>query len=392
MKYDFETLAPAYDEPNPMWDILKCMGIDDPEVIMLGVAEMKFRIAPALRTALEQTAKTGFFGYALHAPVEMTDAVCNWFARRHNWTIAPEHIVQTTSVVASLGAAITTLSQPGDGVLILSPCYGPFRRITKLTDRRMVDCPLRLTDGRWELDLEDIEAKAADPANKVLLLCSPHNPTGCVWTREELTALGEICLRHGLHVVSDEIHCDLVFAPRVNIPFASISPELAEITVTSTSPSKGFNIAGLTIGNVIISDPDLRERVATALEANMFKYINTFGFAACTAAYRDCEPWLDELHEVLRGNADYFRGWMAEHFPAVTVYPLEGTYLQWADFSCFGSDPEARKKFLVNEARFFSDSGVNFGPQYGAYERINLACPRRYLTAALDRLAQAADC
>lgn len=390
MKYDFDSLMPAYGDPDPMWDILRSMGIDDPDVIMLGVAEMKFQLAPPLRRALEETARHSAFGYSLGPPKAMTEAVCGWFARRHGWTVTPEQLLQTYGVIPALGCGIRALSQPGDGVLVLYPCYGPFQRIVELTGRRLVPCPLRLEGERWSLDLEDLERKAADPSVKVLLLCNPHNPTGRVWTRAELEAVGELCLRHGVCVVSDEIHCDLVFAPHVHTPFASLSPELAAVTVTATAPSKSFNMAGLTVSNLIVQDPGLMARVAPIAEGASFKYINKFGFAACTAAYNECGDWLDEALQVLQGNARFFRDRMAEHFPAVKVFPLEGTYLQWADFSPFGADPARRARFLTEKARFFSDSGERFGADYGAYQRINLACPRRYLAAALDRLSRAA--
>lgn len=386
MKYDFKTLLPSHDTPNPMWDILRQMGVDDPDVIMFGVAEMKYEIAPALRQALRDTADKAAFGYSLGPPKAMTDAVCSWFARRHGWTVSREQLLQTYGVIPAVGYGIKVFSQPGDGVITLYPCYNPFVRIVELTQRRMVPCHLKLVDGHWTLDLEALDRLASDPANKVLLLCNPHNPTGRVWTRPELEAIGEICLRHGLKVVSDDIHCDLVFAPHRYTPFASLSPELSQITVTATAPSKTFNMAGLTVSNLIVQNPQLMEEIAQISERDMFKYINVFGFAACTTAYSQCEDWLDEALTAIRGNADYFRDWMAEHFPAVGVSPLEGTYLQWADFSCFGQDPAQRERFLVDKARFFCDSGVKFGADYTPYQRINLACPRRYLEAALNRL------
>jgi len=389
MKYDFETLLPSHDAPNPMWDILKEMGIDDPDVIMFGVAEMKFELAPPLRRVLQETAAHSAFGYSLGAPKTMTDAVCNWFARRHNWTIQPDQLLQTYGVVPAIGYGIKTFSEPGDGIMVLYPCYDPFVRMVELSQRRMVPCHLKLENDSWQLDLEDLERKAADPTTKVLLLCNPHNPTGRVWTRQELEAIGEICLRHDIKVVSDDIHCDLVYAPHKYTPFASLSKELADITITATAPSKTFNMAGLTVSNLIVQNPETKEKLSQIAERDMFKYINTFGFAACTAVYNECEDWLEEVLQMIRGNADYFRDWMAEHFPAVKVYPLEGTYLQWADFSCFGEDPAERGPFLAGKAHFFSDCGAKFGADYGRYQRINLAAPRRYLEAALNRLEQA---
>jgi cystathionine beta-lyase len=245
-------------------------------------------------------------------------------------------------------------------------------------------------NGRWEMDFDDMEKKLADPNVKAYILCSPHNPTGRVWTREELERLGDMCLRYGVKVISDEIHFDLVFAPNKHTVFAGISPELADITVTLTAPSKTFNIAGMTISNIIVSNPEMRESVFGEVSLAMGAYINSFGLAACRAAYDSGEKWLEELLPVLDGNAELMRKFFAEKLPTVHMNRQEGTYLCWVDYSGFGLNESALDELINTKARFTSQHGRDFGEGYEQFHRVNVACPKIYLEKALHRLEVAA--
>lgn len=390
MSYDFETLYPAWGTDAPMWEMLRNSGVHDPDVILFGVAEMKFDIAPEIRAAVQEAALHGTFGYNM-PPASVKEAVCGWFQRRHGWSIRPDETIQTYGVVPAIGYAVKAATEPGDGVIVMYPCYGPFERAVNLTGRRLVRSLLQRSGDRWEMDFDALRAAAAAPDVKALILCNPHNPTGRVWTRAELEQLGNICLENGLTVISDEIHCDIVYKPHVHTVFASLSPELAAHTVTLTAPSKTFNIAGMTISNVIVQNPDLFERVRTVVQGDMNIYLNVFGFAALRAAYNECAPWLEEALTVLAGNARFLKTFLSEKLPDAVVFPLEGTYLQWVDFACLGDTDTQREQILKREAKFFSDTGSHYGAEFGAYQRINLACPRHYLQAALDRLDQAVN-
>ena len=387
MAYDFTTLHPAYGTDQPMWKHLKEQGFDDPEVIDLGVAEMKFPLCPAIREATMAQAAEGTFGYSM-ASGDTLEAVCGWMARRHSWQIQPDWIIQTFGIVTAVGIAIRAYTQPGDGILVLFPSYGPFQRNVLANDRTLVQSELVVEDGEYRVDWADFEAKIADPAVKAYILCNPHNPTGRVWTRAELERMGDLCVKHDVLIISDDIHFDLVFKPYVHTVLAAMKPEYARRTVTLTAPSKTFNIAGMTISNVIISDPDLREKFEKIASLEMGHYFNAFGLAACQAGYTGGEAWLEECLTVLKANADYVRGFLARHLPMLTMLEQQGTYLCWMD--CRGLNMEEKElDAFLRSAGFLSEGGAFFGEAYGRFHRVNVACPRQYLESALLRLEAA---
>jgi len=390
MRYDFETLLPAWGTDAPMWQILRAQGASDPDVILFGVAEMRFELAPPIRSALREMAETAAFGYNLAFPAA-EEAFCAWSAARHGWTITPEDLRFVYGVVSGIGYVLRAITEPGDGVVVLYPSYGPFPQTVEQSGRRLVRVLLRETDGRWEIDFDALRAAAADPGTKALILCSPHNPVGRVWTRAELEQIVSICLENGLYIISDEIHCDLVYKPHVHIPTASLSPEAAEITVTLTAPSKTFNLAGLSASTMIVTDPALRKRTDAVLSREMGHYLNVAGMTAMTAAYRECGPWLDEVLDVIAGNYARMKRFLAEKIPGAKTYPLEGTYLQWADFACLAPTEPELEEIFKKKAKFFTDNGTHYGPEYGTFRRINLACPQRYLETALARLDAAVN-
>lgn len=386
--HDFQTLAPEWGSGAAMWTKLKKEGVAHPDVIDFGVAEMKFVLAPEIAAAMTHQAQHGTFGYA-PADRAYFNAVYRWMKKHHDWEIEKDWVTQSYGLVAAIGCAVRAMTEPGDGVLVSFPSYGPFPRTVVHNNRTLVRTDLINENGRWVMDFDDMEEKLASPEVNVFILCNPHNPTGRVWTREELERVGEMCLRHGVKVISDEIHFDLVFAPNKHTVFASISPELADITVTLTAPSKTFNIAGMTISNVIVSNPELREAVFYEIELSMGHYINSFGLVACRVAYECAGDWLKELLPVLDGNAKYLKSFFDERLPMIKMNEQEGTYLCWVDYSGLGLDEKGLDELLHKKAKFMSQHGVDFGEGYELFHRVNVACPKKYLEMALERLDKA---
>ncbi len=385
--FDFTTLCPAWGQEAPMWENLRRQGYDNPDVIDFGVAEMKFDLAPAIRSTVTAQAQRGTFGYGMPSE-RYFQAVNAWMQRRHGWKTEAEWCIPTYGLVSAIGYSLRAMTEPGDGVMVLFPSYGPFFRTVADCGRTLVRSDLVLESGRYVMDFQDIEKKLADPNTKLLIFCNPHNPTGRVWSREELEKLGQLCLTYGVGIISDEIHFDLVFRPNVHTVFASVSPEVADITVTLTAPSKTFNIAGMTVSNVLISNSELRRKVEAVISREMGHYINAFGMAACIAAYEEGEPWLEEALAVLKDNADFLRGFCTEHLPTIRFQEQEGTYLCWGDYSGLGLPDGELNALLGQKARFLSQKGTDFGEGFGQFHRVNVACPKSYLEKALNRLKE----
>lgn len=388
MKYDFTTLHPAYGTAAPMWERLSPHSPERDE-ICFGVAEMKFRLAPEIAEAACTAAREATFGYS-GAPESMLEAVRGWMQRRHGWNVEKQWMIQTYGLGSALGYALRALTQPGDGVLLNFPSYPPFYRNIELSGRKVVRSDLLFRDGRWELDLEDMERRLADGSAKLLVFCSPHNPTGRVWTAGELAAVAELCRRYDVPVISDEIHSDIVFPGHEHRVFASLSEDAASRTVTLTAPSKTFNIAGMTVSNVIIPNPEFRALVEAVTEREMGDYINVFGFAVCEAAYNNGESWMLECLEVLRDNAELFCSFVKERLPGFSCAVPDGTYLAWLDCSRTGLGEAELDALFTQEARFFAQEGRDFGDGFELFRRVNLACPRHYVESALQRLEHAA--
>lgn len=389
MAYDFSTLHPAFGSGAPMWERLAQFGEPAPDAIDFGVAEMKFKLAPEIASALERHITEGSFGYA-GAPESLKREIVLWMERRHGWHIEPEWLFQTYGLVLAVGCCVRALTEPGDGILLNFPSYPPFYRAIEQNGRRLVRSELLEQDGKYVFNFEDMERKIEQEHVKLYILCSPQNPTGRVWTRAELERVGEMCLRHGVKVVSDEIHFDICYPGHEHSVFASISEELAANSVVLTAPSKTFNIAGMTISNVVAPNPELRERVKATVARDMGGYFNSFGYAACEAAYKSSGPWLDECLKVLEGNCRLFTDFLAERVPVFSCHMPEGTYLAWMDGRRAGLSPEELTEFLHKDARFYTEGGDVFGSGYELFHRVNLACPRDYIEKALLRLEAAA--
>ena len=357
-------------------------------ILPLWVADMDFRCPPAVIDALQARVAHGIFGYS--APTDSYhDAVISWFARRYDRAVEKEWIVTTPGVVPTLYMLIQTFTNPGDKVLIQRPVYHPFFMGIEANGREVVSNTLVLENGRYQMDFDDLAAKAADPDVKMALLCSPHNPVGRVWTAEELRRFGEICLENDVLVISDEIHCDLIFKDVEFTSFANISEEFAQKSIVCTAPSKTFNLAGLKTSNIIIPDQEIRDTFRETLNNNGIWGTNGLGLVATEAAYNHGEAWLDGVMTYIEENYRFMDSYLKENLPQFKLIECEGTYLVWLDCRALEMDNDARKAFFMDEMKLFVNSGETFGVEGEGFERFNLACPRSILAEALGRLKTA---
>lgn len=378
MKYDFDKTIDRRATNSYKWD-------SAPEgVLPMWVADMDFRTAPAIIDALQKRVAHGIFGYT-RVPDAYYDAVTSWFSRRHGWDIDREWIIYTSGVVPAVSAVIKALTVPGDKVIVQTPVYNCFFSSIRNNGCEIVSNPLRRTADTYEMDFDALERCAADPRAKVMLLCNPHNPAGRVWTPDELTRLGNICLRNGVTVVSDEIHCELVYQGFKYTPFASLSDAFLHRSVTCVSPSKAFNIAGLQIANIVAFDNDMRSRIDKAININEVCDVNPFGVAATIAAYNEGEEWLNQLVDYLHGNYEAMAEFCRRELPEFPITRLEGTYLVWMDCSSLGMPSDALEHALLDDARLWLNAGTMYGAEGEGYIRWNIACPRSVMLNGLNR-------
>lgn len=378
MKYDFDKTIDRRATNSYKWD-------SAPEgVLPMWVADMDFRTAPAIIDALQKRVAHGIFGYT-RVPDAYYDAVTSWFSRRHGWDIDREWIIYTSGVVPAVSAVIKALTVPGDKVIVQTPVYNCFFSSIRNNGCEIVSNPLRRTADTYEMDFDALERCAADPRAKVMLLCNPHNPAGRVWTPDELTRLGNICLRNGVTVVADEIHCELVYQGFKYTPFASLSDAFLHRSVTCVSPSKAFNIAGLQIANIVAFDNDLRNRIDKAININEVCDVNPFGVAATIAAYNEGEEWLSQLVDYLHGNYEAMAEFCRRELPEFPITRLEGTYLVWMDCSSLGMPSDALEHALLDDARLWLNAGTMYGAEGEGYMRWNIACPRSVMLDGLNR-------
>ncbi|WP_349947362.1 MalY/PatB family protein [Lacrimispora sp. BS-2] len=371
IKYDFAVRRGKPENLLPLW-----------------VADMDFKVSEKVLNALHERVGHGIFGYS-EVQDDYFEAIRDWMEKKHHWNVESRWLVKTPGVVFALAMAVQAFTDPGDGVMIQQPVYYPFSEVIEDNDRVIVDNTLYLGgDGRYHIDFEDFERKAETFHVKLFLLCNPHNPVGRVWSREELEKLGEICIRRDILVVSDEIHQDFVFKGK-HLVFASLSEELKNRTITCTSPSKTFNLAGLQISNILIANQKLRRRFRRQVAAAGYSQLNTLGLTACEAAYRHGEEWHDQLMVYLRANISYVREFIKEKIPGVKLIEPEGTYLVWLDFRELGLTEEEREDLIIKKAGLWLDSGAMFGTVGEGFERINIACPRSILEQALGNLEKA---
>lgn len=385
MKYDFDKITPRRGTNSYKWD-----STDDKEVLPMWVADMDFPTAPCIINALEKRVEHGIFGYT-RVPEEYYDAVISWFSRRHHWKPKREWFIYTSGVVPALSAVIKALTNVGDKVLTLTPVYNCFFSSIRNNGCELDSCALRYEDNTFSIDYEDLERRAADPKTTLMLLCNPHNPSGRVWTREELRRIGDICIKNNVVVVADEIHCELVHPGFTYTQFASVSEEFQKHSVTCVAPSKAFNIAGLQIANIIVENDKWRQRIDKAININEVCDVNPFGVIATIAAYNEGEEWLNQLLQYIHGNYLFFKDYCEEHLPQLPVAPLEGTYLAWMDCRSLGISSEELEEELMKEAKLWLNAGSMYGKEGEGFMRWNLACPRQLVKEGLERFSQFVD-
>ncbi len=360
------------------------LGEGNEHLFTAGVADMDFEVAPPILDAMQKRLQHGVFGYEA-VPAGLIPALTSWLQTRHGWQVDPDHILRAPNALNSLAVAASLFSAPGEGVIVQPPVFFDFFDIIRENRRSLVENPLILRDGRYRIDFAGLEAAAAEPQNRILFLCNPHNPVGRVWTREELTRIAEICLRHDVLVVADELHGDVTFAGHAYTPFASLGPQHAANSLTILSPAKTFNIASCCSAFTIVPDPDRRAAFQAENSRLTVNKNNAFANVAMMAAYRNGGPWLDAVLGYLQGNLDLVRTRLAG-IPGVSLIEPEGTFLLWLDFRSVESDPAALHSFLREKAHWAVTRGISFGKQGAGFARLNIACPRVKLDRAMDAL------
>ena len=385
MKYNFDEIIDRRDTNSLKYDFPELYG-KPANAIPLWIADMDFRIPPMIMAAVQKCADHGIYGYA-ETKEDYLDAVAGWFAKVHGYHVKTDWIVKAPGVVFALGMLIQGLTAPGDAIVIQKPLYPPIEGTIVANNRVAIDNPLVYSQGRYAVDLEDFERKIAENNARMFVLCNPHNPVGRVWTREELYNMGRICQKHDCLVVSDEIHCDIVFEGHKHLVFSTVCEEFADFSVICTAPSKTFNLAGLQASNTFISNEELRARFKRAILASGYHQLGTMGIAACQAAYEHCEDWRRELVQYLAQNATFVYEYLAAEIPEIKAVPLEGSYLQWVDFNRLGL-PHEQLIEKLNRAKVWPSNGVAFGAAGSGFFRFNLACPRSVLETAMERIAK----
>ncbi|QSO47891.1 MalY/PatB family protein [Alicyclobacillus mengziensis] len=386
MPHDFDREVTRKGTDSTKWGSLDTL-FGNSEAIPMWVADMDFESPKPVVEALTKRAEHGVYGYGRREP-DYFQPVSNWLKKRHGWDVPIEIMFHSPGVLTGLSYLITLLTEQGDGVLIQPPVYHPFAHIVENLKRNLITNPLRQrADGTYAMDLSNLrqEAKRA----KVMILCSPHNPVSRVWNRDELQELWDICAEHGLFVISDEIHSDLIMPGFHHTPFASLSESTAKQSATFIAPSKTFNLAGLQSAIAIIPDEALRERFKHVLQTYHLSSPNIFGSLALQTAYEEGEDWLDELLPYLAANAQFAQSYLAEHAPEIKAAPLEGTYLMWLDCRALGLSDDELAEFMNRTAGVAMNQGHTFGAGGGGFLRMNIACPRAQLAQALERVAKA---
>ncbi|MBO6047501.1 MAG: pyridoxal phosphate-dependent aminotransferase [Erysipelotrichaceae bacterium] len=359
-------------------------------LIAMSVADMDWPLAKDIEQGLMERVKGGIFGYDA-PPANYYDSVINWMKRRHQWDIKKDWIILTSGVVMSINVAVQSLTNKGDAIIIMSPVYYPFSMAVVKNDRQLITTSLVQEEDHYDLDFEDFEKKIVDNDVKMLIFCHPHNPIGKAWTREELKQIGDICQKHDVYVVSDEIHMDFVYAPKKHIPFVSVDPSFEEFTITCTAASKSFNLAGFYTSNIVIPNNKIRKMFQAGLERNGASHCTNLGMAATALAYEKCEDWFDEVHHYIEDNIHYMDNYLKNNIPVLKMTKTESLYLTWVDCRELGMDDQALNDFMLNKAHLFLDEGVLFGQEGSGFMRFNLACPRVTLEKALNQLKIAVE-
>lgn len=388
-QYDFDAVIDRRNTNSLKYDFAVERGRPT-DVLPLWVADMDFRAPAPVLEALHRAVEHGIFGYS-DVKSDYFDAVSNWFSKRFDWKTQPQWLIKTPGVVFALAMAIRALTRPGDAVLIQPPVYYPFFGVIRDNDRVVVENELVYQDGHYSIDFEDFQRKITEQQVKLFILCSPHNPVGRVWTSEELQKIGEICKKHNVYVVSDEIHCDFASQEHPHHVFLEANPDLAAQTIVCTAPSKTFNIAGLQVSNIWIPSGKIRAAFLKEIDRSGYSQLNSLGLVACQAAYESGAEWLDQCRAYLRENLNYLRSFLAANIPPIRLVEPEGTYFAWLDCSGLHLTQTELDDLIVNRAKLWLDAGHIFGGNAGQFQRVVLACPRATLEQALWRLKSAVD-
>lgn len=389
MKYNFDEIIDRKNTDCLKYDFAAERGMPE-DVLPLWVADMDFRTAPGIIEKAMADATLGIYGYT-ESRDDYFQAVAAWYRNYFDWNVEKKWLVKTPGIVFAIGIAIQALTEAGDAVMIQQPVYYPFSAVIRDNDRTLVNNELILRNGHYEIDYDDFEEKIIQNHVKLFILCSPHNPVGRVWTAEELRRVGEICVRHGVKVVSDEIHSDFVYEGGKHHVFTTIDPAFEQISIICTAPSKTFNLAGLQISNIFIPNGQIRKAFLKQMSAVGYSQVNMIGLHACQAAYETGREWLEELKVYLRGNLDFARDFLEKNLPQIKLIEPEGTYLIWLDCRELGLTDERLEHLIVHGAKLWLDAGAIFGKAGEGFERINIACPRAVLKEALERLRGAVE-
>lgn len=386
MKYDFDEIVNRRGTNSVKWDEAKEEG-----VIPMWVADMDFKAAPCILEALKKRVDHGVFGYTI-VPDSYYESIISWFERRHQWHIERDWIIYTSGVVPAISAIIKALTEPGDKVLVQTPVYNCFFSSIRNNGCTIAENALVRKGNSYEIDFDDFERQGADEKTKVFLLCNPHNPAGRVWTPEELSRMNDICLRHGVKVIADEIHCELVMPGHVFTPFAAVSKACQDNCITTNSPTKSFNIAGLQIANIITSNAEDRQKIDRAININEVCDVNPFGVIALQAAYNEGEDWIDQLNVYLWENYQALKTFIKDNLSQLEVIDLEGTYLVWVNVRATGMTGNKLTEKLLKEGKVFVNRGTMYGKTTGEdYIRINIAMPRSLMLEGLKRMKSVID-
>ena len=390
MEYNFDKLIDRRDSFSLKWSkeaLRMVFKKDDDDLLPLWVADMDFECPKPVVDALKKEAEGCVYGYNWHGTPKYLGAVTGWMNRRHQWKIDPKWIVYSPGIVPAINMMVQTFSNIGEKIIVQPPVYYPFFSAVTANGRKLLLNQLHYENQKYTFDFEDFEEKAKDPLTKMFILCSPHNPVGRVWTKEELKKLGDICLEHDILIVSDEIHHDLILPGNEHTCFSTLSEELEQKTIVCTAPSKTFNLAGLQVSNIIIPNEKLRQSfINTIVHKNGIGIPNSFGIVAMIAAYNEGEEWLEQALKYIDSNFRFLQEFVTNNLPDIKYIKPEGTYLAWLDFNSLGLNDEDLKSLILNKANIALDGGKLFGSGGEGFQRINVACPKLILEDAMQRI------
>lgn len=387
MKYNFNEIIDRKGTDSLKYDFAVERGLPK-DVLPLWVADMDFPVEDHIKEALIKASEHAIFGYS-DTKDDYFEVLSSWYERRFFWKVKKEWLVKTPGVVFAIAMAIQALTRENEAIIIQEPVYYPFSSTIRANNRKLVINNLVLKKDKYHIDFVDFEKKIIENNVKLFILCSPHNPVGRVWTREELQKLADICLKYKVYIFSDEIHSDLVYEKDTHTIFANLGKDVEDSCIVATAPSKTFNIAGLQVSNIWIANKKMRDAFKEAIDRAGYSQLNNMGLIATKVAYKYGEEWLEELKIYLKSNIDFVRKFLKDKLPNIKLIEPEGTYLLWLDCRELGLSEKERQGLIQNKAKLWLDTGTMFGKAGAGFERINIACPRKTLEEAMNRLKEA---